>query len=264
MPYANNGVKIYYEVEGQGPPLVLAHGGMSDISGWRRYGYSDALRNDYRLVLFDARGHGQSDKPHSVSDYGTNMVEDVVIVLETLGIDKANYFGYSMGAMVGLLAAIRFPNRFSSLILGGEARGVYNNNAVSAESKQMLAAWRLMITDRAAYVLRRERMAGRSLTPEELNIILGTDAEALVSLGTSLLPPEVFPVTDNDLSTISVPVLIYCGELDVRCSGSKEAVPNMPYARFFSLPDIDHFTAFWRSDLVLPHIKEFLAQVSKK
>ena len=46
MPYANNnGVKIYYEVEGQGPPLVMAHGGgISDLDGWRRYGYTEALK----------------------------------------------------------------------------------------------------------------------------------------------------------------------------------------------------------------------------
>ena len=56
MPYANNnGVRIYYEVEGQGPPLVLAHGmgGGGDLDAWRSTGYTDALKDDYQLILFD-------------------------------------------------------------------------------------------------------------------------------------------------------------------------------------------------------------------
>ena len=57
MPYANNnGVKIYYEVEGEGPPLVLAHGNSRMLDYWRTYGYADALKTVFKLVLFDARG----------------------------------------------------------------------------------------------------------------------------------------------------------------------------------------------------------------
>jgi hypothetical protein len=71
LPYANNnGVKIYYEVEGEGPPLVLGHGLSGTLNHWWRLGYVDALRHDFRLILFDARGHGRSDKPHESSAYG--------------------------------------------------------------------------------------------------------------------------------------------------------------------------------------------------
>ena len=64
MPFAtNNGLRIHYQIEGSGPPLVLQHGFTGSINGWRRYGYVEALAGDYRVVLVDARGHGQSDKP---------------------------------------------------------------------------------------------------------------------------------------------------------------------------------------------------------
>ena len=106
MPFANNnGVKIYYEVEGQGPPLVLAHGISMGLNNWRRNGYTDALKKDFQLVLYDARGHGRSDKPHEPAAYGLlNMAEDVVAVLDDLGIGQAHYFGFSMGAKVGYWA----------------------------------------------------------------------------------------------------------------------------------------------------------------
>jgi len=65
MPYANNqGIRIRYEVEGTGPPLVLQHGSFGSGADWRDFGYTSALSNDHQLILVDARGHGASDKPH--------------------------------------------------------------------------------------------------------------------------------------------------------------------------------------------------------
>jgi pimeloyl-ACP methyl ester carboxylesterase len=103
MPYANNnGVKIYYEVEGEGPPLVLAHPLTASLNSWKRDKFPDALRKDFQLILFDARGHGQSDKPGEASAYAvTTMANDVLTLLDTIGIRTTHYFGYSMGAKIG-------------------------------------------------------------------------------------------------------------------------------------------------------------------
>src|SRR3972149_6074541 len=119
MPYANNGgVKIYYEVEGQGPPLLLAHAWIQKVESWRSYGYVESLKNDYKLILFDARAHGKSDKPHE---------------------------GSAMGANVGLLAAILAPSRFQSFILGGIRRDV--SQAVST-----LKAYAPLLTDPESFL----------------------------------------------------------------------------------------------------------------
>src|SRR6266542_2133052 len=115
MPYTiTEDVRIYYEVEGQGPPLVLAHGGNDSLEMWRRFGYANALKNDYRLVMLDFRGHGRSDKPYDASAYGYEMSNDVLAVLDDLGIAKAHYLGYSMGATVGFALATRHAERFLS------------------------------------------------------------------------------------------------------------------------------------------------------
>jgi pimeloyl-ACP methyl ester carboxylesterase len=128
MPYVNNnGVRIYYEVEGQGARLVLGHGLSGTLNHWRRLGYVDALRHDFRLILFDARGHGQSDKPHEPSAYGVKMASDVLAVLDDVGIGNAHYFGYSMGTMIGYRVAVSYGSRFRSFILGGASP--YRNEA---------------------------------------------------------------------------------------------------------------------------------------
>ena len=100
MPYATNqGVRIYYHVEGDGPPLVLLHGMTSNSAHmWGETGYIDALKPDHRLILIDARGHGASDKPHDRSAYTWPIpVQDVVAVLDHLAIDQAHVMGYSSG-----------------------------------------------------------------------------------------------------------------------------------------------------------------------
>ena len=70
MPYVNSqGLRIHYQVEGDGPPLVLQHGFSDSLESWYDFGYVDALKPDYTLILVDARGHGQSGKPHDPDAY---------------------------------------------------------------------------------------------------------------------------------------------------------------------------------------------------
>ena len=70
MPYTTNqGVRIHYQVEGEGPPLVMQHGFTDSIETWYELGYVDTLKHDYRLILVDARGHGHSDKPRTPDAY---------------------------------------------------------------------------------------------------------------------------------------------------------------------------------------------------
>ena len=262
MPYANNqGVRIYYEVEGQGPPLVLAHGGSDSLNMWRRCGHTDALKDDFQLILFDFRGHGRSDKPHEASAYGVKMADDVLAVLDDLGMTKAHYFGYSMGATTGFTLATRYAARFHSFILGGMTPYGWPEAMVKAVSVS-IELFKLLLTDPEAYMLRMERLLGRSLTPEDRNEFLAKDTEAHVAVLTSLLDEP--PLTDQDLAGILAPCLVFCGELDLFHRGAKESVDHMPQARFLSLPYLDHVTAFAQINLVLPRIKKFLAEVSKK
>jgi len=121
MPYFDNeSVKIYYEIEGEGPPVVMIHGFASNLeSNWKQANWVKVLKDNYRLILMDCRGHGKSDKPHDESDYGQKMTDDVVKLMEHLSIEKANFLGYSMGAYITFRLLLSNPHLFISAILGG-------------------------------------------------------------------------------------------------------------------------------------------------
>lgn len=121
MPYINNqGVRIHYQVEGEGPPLVLQHGFTDSLESWYEFGYVPALKHDYRLILLDARGHGGSEKPHEPAAYHAKLhVADILAVLDDLHIPTAHFYGYSTGGRIGFASAQYAPARSSAFILGG-------------------------------------------------------------------------------------------------------------------------------------------------
>jgi pimeloyl-ACP methyl ester carboxylesterase len=263
MPYASNqGVRIYYEVEGQGPPLVLATGASADLTVWQGTGFTDALK-DYQLILFDARGHGRSDKPHEVSAYAPNvavkMAGDVIAVLDDAGIAKAHYYGYSLGALVGYRLAAGYSERFYSFILGGGSP--YKLPDEGAEVlRQMVEGYNLLGTDPEAFLKGQAGVYGRPLSPEEKKRFLDLDAVALARIINSVL--DLTPLTARDLVAIFVPCLLFCGEFDGWGAGAKESANYIKQAQFVSLKGYDHVTV--PPDLIIRLIKEFLAQIREK
>ncbi len=91
MPYADNhGLRIHYEVTGEGAPLVLLHGFGVSGDAWHTGGHVSALKDEFEVITMDARGHGRSDKPHDLSAYSLrNRVLDVTAVLDDAGVDKS-------------------------------------------------------------------------------------------------------------------------------------------------------------------------------
>ena len=91
-------------------------------------------------------------------------------------------------------------------------------------------------------------------------MLLLNDMKALIAMRTSR---AVYPrLTNRDLSLISAPCLLYAGDLDAMFyAGCKESAGLLPRTTFFSLAGFDHAAAYKQSDLVLPHIKKFLAEV---
>jgi pimeloyl-ACP methyl ester carboxylesterase len=109
------GARIYYTDEGQGTPVLLVHGfaNCANIK-WRRIGLIKALATNYRVIALDNRGHGRSDKPHDPKQYGIQMVEDLVRLLDHLKIEKAHIIGYSMGGFITLKMVAMHPERILS------------------------------------------------------------------------------------------------------------------------------------------------------
>jgi pimeloyl-ACP methyl ester carboxylesterase len=118
--FDSGGVRIHYVMKGQGDPVVLIHGlDSSAAMNWGVEGTIALLARNYQVVALDCRGHGQSGKPSAEGSYGTNMVEDVVRLMNHLHIAKAQVVGYSMGGMIAMKLAVNHPDRVSALVLGG-------------------------------------------------------------------------------------------------------------------------------------------------
>ncbi len=256
MPYASNqGVRIHYEVEGNGPPLVLQHGLYRSLRDLRECGYVEGLKDDYRLILVDARGHGSSDKPHNVEAYGSEQrVGDILAVLDELTLSQVHYFGYSMGGWIGFALAKHAPERLHSLIIGG-----MHPYALDAESLNQ----RVEMLNRGmeATVASWEARSGRTIDPAKRARLLANDAKALVA---SALAIRDNPGFQDVLPTMTMPCLLFVGEADAPYPLAKEAVKHIPKVTFVSLPDLNHMEAFVRSDAVLPHITTFLETVTQE
>ena len=100
---------------------MLQHGITQCVEDWFECGYVAALRPRYRLILVDARGHGQSDKPHDAESYALDSrVADVVAVIDAVGVERAYFWGYSMGGYIGFGMAKHAPQRINALVIGGQ------------------------------------------------------------------------------------------------------------------------------------------------
>jgi pimeloyl-ACP methyl ester carboxylesterase len=115
MPLARlNGININYRVEGQGEPLVLIMGFTAGRIGWMPQ--IPFFKKHYRVITFDNRGAGRSDKPPG--PYSTRMMaDDTVKLMDLLGIEKAHIMGLSMGGMIAQELAINYPQRVMKLVL---------------------------------------------------------------------------------------------------------------------------------------------------
>ncbi|MDA0769784.1 MAG: alpha/beta fold hydrolase [Chloroflexi bacterium] len=252
MPYFdNNGVQIHYQVDGQGPPLVLMHGTSGSIADWHENGWVSGLKDDYRLILIDHRGHGYSGKPHGPDSYSLETsVSDIVGVLNELGIDKAGYFGYSMGGYIGYGLAKYAPERFTALVIGA-----------SHPYERSMAATRRAFErgDMEAYIKNALASAPERADSDWYRVRKqANDLKALRAL------TKDRPDNSDIIPTMTMPCFVYVGEADSLFQDVKRCAEQMPNAEFVSLPGLDHGQGFRYSHEALPHVRQFLANVNQK
>ncbi len=254
MSYAdNNGVKIHYQVEGEGPPIVLQHGFSGSLQSWYDSGYVETLKRDHTLILADTRGHGKSDMPHSPEEYSMELkVADVTSIMDDLGLERAVYMGYSLGGRTGYGVAKHAPERFDAIIIGG--MHPYGRAGTDGSVNKRIE---LLHGGMESYVAQIEEQSG-PMDPDRRARMLDNDAQALIASSIEL---RDFRGIEEVLPTMTMPCLLYVGEADFLYEGVKECVKHMPNATFVSFPGLDHGQTSRRSDLVLPHVADFLNRV---
>lgn len=227
--FTSDGLKLAYTVEGEGAPILLVHGfGSTHRVNWVETGWTRALMDaGFRIIMADGRGHGASDKPHDVSDYTLDaMAEDIIDLLDHLDEPGVDIMGYSMGAMVTLVALARHPERFDRAI----AAGVGENLLLPPKSPDaVVSALRATSVDD---ISDPEARVYRVFADQN-----GQDREALAACFAAVRAP--YPV--ELLKQITRPVLVVAGENDpvgspsalaARISGaSSHVVPRRDHMR---------------------------------
>jgi len=267
LPFVDsNGVRIHFVVEGKGNPLVLVDGIGMSLQVHYSTGLVEALRDRYRLVLIDTRGHGKSDKPHDPESYRMALrVGDVTAVLDALGIRKAHYLGYSMGGWIGFGIAKYAPERLTSLIIGGMDADDPDPSHPSEYGEQRI---RTLREGREEWETRLRRLvqeeARTAQRPKLVETFLSMalqsefDPEAQIAL-TIWGQKEVLGFTEV-LRHLTIPCLLIVGEADESFKGARAASQIIPHSRFVSFPGLGHIETGMRLDLLMPPVLAFLSE----
>jgi pimeloyl-ACP methyl ester carboxylesterase len=232
--FDSGGVMLAYDDIGPkdgARPVILVHGFASNRNeNWRRVGWYGALeRRRLRFIAFDARGHGESGKPHDPAAYeAPQMANDLFALMDHLQIARADVLGYSMGARLALTAALAHPERIGDLILGGVGDKLFDPpRPGNPMAEAMEAASPEQIVNP---LLRSFRLFADAQ---------GEDRLALAAC--SRVPQE--RLSPSDLSGLKAHTLVVAGARDELAGDCQGLAARMPAARAVTLPGCDHFSA---------------------
>jgi pimeloyl-ACP methyl ester carboxylesterase len=210
-----NGARIYYEVAGEGEPLVLVHAGIADSRMWE--GQFAAFSERYRVIRYDMRGFGKTE----MVDEPFSHHEDLRGLLDFLGVERAHLVGCSMGGGAVLYFALEYPERVGNLVLVGSAIGGFGPDfGPPKEWDELVAADEAGDLERVSELEVRMWVDGPNRAPEdvavpirdlvrEMNLIaLQTEA---AGLGEEWEPEP--PAADR-LHNIHAPTLLIVGDED--------------------------------------------------
>ena len=216
---------------GAGGPVLLIHGFASNHAvNWVNTLWVRTLTEaGYRVIALDNRGHGQSEKLYEPEAYGTDvMAGDAVRLLDHLAIARADVMGYSMGARIGAVTALDYPNRVRSLMMGGlglnlvEGKGLPPGVAAALEAPPGAA-----IADPTAAVFRTFAEQTKS------------DLRALAAC----VRCSRQTLSRAELSALDTPTLVVTGALDPISGSGPALAALLSNARALELPNRDHATA---------------------
>ena len=236
------GVNTYYEVEGDGEPLLLLHGGFVTIETWSAQ--RAALAEHFRVYLPERRGHGRTADVPGSTGYDL-MARDTVAVMEAVGIPSAHVVGWSDGGVVGLEIALDRPDLVRKLVLIGTPAHVDGQTAATLE-------WAHNVTpdDMAPYREPYDRLSPDG--PDHFQVVF----DKLTELWRTEPRHEM-----SELARITAPTLILMGDNDVptleHAAQMKRAIRN---AQLAVVPGASHGLMFEKPELVNGLILGFLAE----
>ncbi|MFX1345421.1 MAG: alpha/beta fold hydrolase [Promethearchaeota archaeon] len=265
MPeFINDGIKIYYEIEGTGPPVLLIHGFASSMElNWKQRGWIEALKDSYQIILIDLRGHGKSDKPHENSYYGQKVSDDVIKLMEHLSIEKANLFGYSMGAYITYRLVLTKPEFIISAILGGFVLNLMHNEKERSNyrerSKRNIEAFKAESIEDIKDPRARAFREYAELRHNDLLAMAAVSSGSLKERSETMGSPSQI---EESLKQIKLPIMTVVGSNET-LPGDKTLIAQLvPDACHFQIQGKDHLTVVSDPKFHMV-VKAFLNYVNK-
>lgn len=237
-----SGARIWYATTGAGPAVVLLHGGMGNATNW---GFQVPALVDagYRPVVIDSRGQGRSTNDGRAFSYA-QMADDTLAVLDTLGIEKAAFVGWSDGACTALVLADNRPERSAGIFF-------FACNVDETGTKPFV------YTDTIGRCLERHKKDWSALSPTPDTFDATFEAVGIMQR----TQPNY---SASDLVRIRVPVWSVLGENDefITREHAEYLAGTIPNAQLHILPGVSHFAPVQRPDVFNAAMLGFLRTVS--
>jgi pimeloyl-ACP methyl ester carboxylesterase len=230
--FDSHGVRIAYidvpPEAGHGDPILLIHGFASNHAvNWVNTLWVTTLtRAGFRVVAFDNRGHGRSEKLHRPEDYDSSiMAGDAARLLDHLGIGRADVMGYSMGARIAAHLAIIDPRRIRSLLLGGLGIRLVHGVGLPLNIADAMEAPSL---DELEDPTQRMFRAFAEQTKSDLKALAACIRGSRQTL------------SEDEVAGITAPTLVAVGTVDTVAGPARELAALMPNAQALDIPGRDH------------------------
>jgi pimeloyl-ACP methyl ester carboxylesterase len=253
-----NGMRMYYEISGTGTPLVVLHGAYMNIPDMGAI--IPKLARTHRVYALELQGHGRTpdiDRPITYP----NLADDVAAFMDAVGLQKADVFGYSMGAITGLQLAIRHPAKVNKLVFGS---GAYDFEGWQPEFRAAIPQMTVEAMSQTPFAKEYPKLAANPKGfPELARKVIGLQKEPMA--------------WESEVKALTTPVLIIAGDADgatlehnmkmFRLLGGGvigDMGKALPASRLAILPATSHTAIITQSDLLIAVIEPFLKGVTPK
>ncbi len=232
-----NGVKLYYEVHGEGVPVVFTHGFAGTTWMWHQQ--APVLSKKYKFIVWDMRGHGQSQSPPSASQYSVDIVvDDLYQFLRSLNVERAVVGGLSMGGYLSLRFYMSHPEMVMALVLMDTGPGYRNTERMAEWNEDVERRAKLLDQNIEAFADDPSTISLDTYTPRHL--MLKQNPVGLAHMARRVMAQhdtKVIPM----LGDIKVPALVLVGERDMPFLKSSEYMAKaIPDAEYVVIPNAGH------------------------
>jgi 3-oxoadipate enol-lactonase len=264
MPFAdNNGVRLHWQEQGQGSPILLIMGHLYSSALW--YPVLPVLAAEHRVIWFDNRGTGDSATTPKVTLQ--ELAADTVAVMDAAGVERAHVFGISMGGVIALELALGEPRRVMSLLLGG-------TGILDAEKPRMPAVMRVLyyLPRWVLRLLMRKRGGdkgyGSAASPESIafdQAMVAKDKASVRGVLAQAVAVGNHFTTAEAVAALTMPALVLHGGEDsvVPIKWGIELAEALPNSRFVTLEGAGHNFLVAKGDQASKAVRDFVRGVDQ-